>query len=199
MPDPTARNLLDEFATMESTRRPWETLWTQASELVLPSRPILPSDTSASQPMNLPSDRVYDATPIIANEMFASQLSAQLVNPQIRWFALAPPDRRAARSRAVRLWLEGAETTMRSIFSKPSFPSSVHEMALEMGAFGTGAFFTTEQDGELLFLARPLAEIFVRQGPRGNVDGVGRRFELSTRQALEALPEPALPEFGSSP
>lgn len=189
----TERKLLEEIEQMASVRHAWEGLWTQASELVLPSRPILPNDTYPTQPQGLPRTRVFDATAILANEMFAAQLAAQLVNPQIRWFALRAPGERLQRSRTVRLWLEAVEGILRELFSNPRFPTAVHEMALEIGAFGTGTFFVTELRGEIVFMALPLAEVSLRQDERSRVDAVARRVSLSMRQAQAAIPG-GLPE-----
>lgn len=189
MADERAKVLFDEVEEMFGIRRQWEGLWTEAAELVLPSRPILPADTYPVQPQGLPQTRIFDATAILANEMFAAQIAAQLVNPQIRWFALRAPDDRLSRSRDVRRWVEQVEGILRIEFSDPHFATSIHEMALEIGAFGTGIFFVPTVRSEIGFMAIPISEVAIRQDELSRVNAIARRFSLTLRQARAALPQ----------
>lgn len=173
----------------------WDTHWSEIAELVL---------TRANQfiVMRTPGEKleqkVFDSTPIHANELLASGLHSMLTNMATEWFSLSLANPELMKSMSVLEWLEEVQRIMYYEIGRPdaAFSAHMHEDYLEYGAFGTSIMFIAEapdRDG-VRFQARPLHECFVDENAQGVVDTVYRKFSFTVRQAvqqwgLEALHE----------
>ena len=180
-----ADSVLRRQEELAGQRLTWERAWAEIADFVLPRRADFRSRPAPGE-ARTKGGKLFDSTAIHANEMLAAGLHGMLTNPAERWFALkAGPAGGATTADATR-WLEAAEDVMRAVFASPDsrFAPAVHELYLDLGAFGTAAMFVGDRPGEaghaapggVLFRAHHLAEIFPAEGAFGRVDTVYRRF-----------------------
>jgi hypothetical protein len=169
-----------------------ETHWQEVAELVAPRKlDFVGLRTPGEKKMS----RVYDPTGINANEMLAAGLHGMATNPSSKWFSLRMVQKSITtedgtvlkfdESPAVQKYLADVEEIMWARLYQPgtNFTTSIHEMYLDLGAFGTAILFVSQRDdGGLIFECRPLAECIIAENADGRVDTVMRKTDYTVRQ-----------------
>lgn len=137
---------------------------------------------------------IFDATAPQSNETFASGLAAYLVPSTDRWFQLSfanTPESQIDQS--ARRWFDETADLMYHHLSLPSsnFNPTMHEVFLDIGAFGTGVFFQDQHSSGIgaCFKAFPLDSVRIREDFYGRVDTVFRKTEYTVRQVMQAWPD----------
>ncbi len=189
-----ADSVLRRQEELAGERRTWEHAWAEIADFVLPRRASFQARPGPGE-TRVKGGKVFDSTAIHANELLAAGLHGMLTNPAERWFGLKTGAARAGVPADAGRWLEAVEDAMRGVFASPDsrFAPAIHELYLDLGAFGTAAMFVGERLGEaghaapggLLFRTHHLAEIFPSEGAFGQVDTVYRRFSWSARRMVE--------------
>ena len=174
---------------MEGERSSWNTHWQEVSELVMPRRADFVGARAKGDKRGL---KAVDSTAIVANELLSAGLHGMLTNPASKWFTLRVSDSGLMEERNVKLWLESVE---RIIFQElhasiSGFTSHMHELYLDLTAFGTSVMFVGTDDlGKLTFSTRHLKECYLSENPYGIVDTVYRKFEFTVRQIKTRWPD----------
>ncbi len=182
-----AKELKQRMDTMRSARGIWDTHWQQISQVILPyARGFNNTETPGSKLM----DRVYDNTPIWANEQLANALSSQLINPFQRWFQFKMKRKELNDNPEVQLWLDEVEDIVYDVFSSPAanFNSQAHSLFLELGAFGTAGMFIEPTPGispGIKFTALPLRKTFYAEGADGLIDTAFIEIDMSVKQVVD--------------
>ena len=142
-------------------------------------------------------NKIYDSTGIQAVEMLAAGLHGMATNPSSKWFSLKVVNQRVENPDGsgntidinehpqVQKCLSDVEQIIWSRLYAPgtNFTTALHEVYLDLSAFGTAILFVGQQtDGGLLFECRPLAECLIAEGSDGKVDTVFRKSEFTVRQ-----------------
>lgn len=170
----SAEKVVKRYNDLKAMRGTWDSHWREVAELVYPRRDDF--DTKRS-PGEKRQTKVFDSTPIQANELLASGLVGLNINPATTWF-LANTEGMDEESKA---WTSNAAKVMlKEINSANSgFYTAAYEYFLEFGAFGTAGVFIAEGEGNdgIMCQSRALSEIVVAEGPQGHIDTVYRRFE----------------------
>ena len=184
--------ILQTFERTESDRKNWESLWQDIAELVLPRRDFVTRRSQGTERHN----RIFDATAQASNSMLAAGLQQFMVNPQSKWFQLRVPGiENEGEDRAAATWLGQARDLMLAEFNSPdaNFYPTVHEGFMDVTAFGTMSFFVQAgEDGRPNFHSRPWPEAFIQENNKGNIDTYFRKYNLSTRQAIQEFGAEAL-------
>lgn len=171
---------------LEGDRRNWDDHWQEIAEVVFPRRADFTTEVTRGERKNI---RVVDSTAVIANELLGAGLHGMLTNPASKWFKLRLNDLQLMQDEQVRLWLEEVERRIYIALNSPkaNFSSHIHELYLDMTAFGTGVMFIGEdpKTGDLTFSTKHLKECFLAEDSQGFVDTVYRIFEFSTRQIVQ--------------
>lgn len=169
-----AEKIVKRYNELKADRQVWDSHWREVAELVYPRRDDFDTKRAAGEKR---MTKVFDSTPIQANELLASGMVGLNINPATTWFR---PDVEGMDDAAKR-WLSNASDVMLSEINSPDsgFYTAAYEYFLEFGAFGTAGMFVTESEDNdgLLFQARSLSEIAISEGPQGQIDTVYRRFE----------------------
>jgi len=184
-----ARSLLTRFNGLEEARQPWVSSWQELTEYMLPRKNSFTSiGVSNSFRGQTGDERIFDSTPMHALEMLGSSLGGLLTNPSLPWFDISVKDRQLGDSADVRTFLQEARERMVAVFNAEDsgFQTHVHELYLDVALLGTAVMYV-EADNETLvrFSTRPLGEVYVAESVRGQVDTVYRKYEISTRQAIQ--------------
>lgn len=172
--------------SLEGDRRNWDYHWQDIAEVVFPRRADFVTSVVRGERKNT---KVVDSTAIIANELLAAGLHGMLTNPASKWFKLQLTEQDLMKDQQVLLWLEEVERRIYMALNSPSasFASHMHELYLDMTAFGTGVMFIGEDPdtGDLLFSTKHLKECFLAEDAKGFIDTVYRKFEYSARQIVQ--------------
>jgi|TARA_R100000789_G_scaffold811_1_gene2934 hypothetical protein len=177
-----AKELLDRYGKLKVMRGTWESHWQEIGDYVLPRR----ADVTKKQAKGSKrTELVYDGTAIHAAELLASSLHGMLTNAASPWFSLQFKDPMLQGDDAINEWLEECTRQMYQAFNRSNFQQEIHEMYLDLIAFGTGCMFVERSDQEQLrFSTRHISEIFIQENERGVVDTVFRKFKMSARAAF---------------
>lgn len=182
-----AKEIMQKFDMMRSARGVWDTQWQQIAQVILPNaRGFNNTETPGSKLM----DRVYDNTPVWANERLAAALSSQLVNPFQRWFQFKMNRRELNDIPEVQMWLDDIENIVYDVFSSPvaNFNSQAHSLFLELTAFGTAGMFLEPTPGVspgIKFTALPLRKTWYAEGPDHIVDTAFVEIDMTVKQAIQ--------------
>jgi hypothetical protein len=169
-----AEKIVQRYKGLKSDRQIWDSHWREVAELVYPRRDDFDTKRAAGEKR---MTKVFDSTPIQANELLASGMVGLNINPATTWFRASTDGMDDAAKR----WVSNASDVMLNEINAPSsgFYTAAYEYFLEFGAFGTAGIFITEGENSdgLLCQARALSELVIAEGPQGQVDTVYRRFE----------------------
>lgn len=191
--DSQVNQIVKRLEQLESWRSPWEHIWQDCTDYVNPRR----GDFTTKQYRGSRSrfDKVFDSTAPLANEQLASGLHGHLTNTAERWFSLRVPG--VEPTHAMRTWLQGTVDTMFDrCFNIPdtNFVTSVHELYLDIGSYGTAVFYVEDRPGKpIQFRSFHLADCYIAENHEGVVDTLYRKYKHTARQLMQ-LYEPVLPE-----
>lgn len=186
--------IIKRLEQLESWRSPWESLWQDCTDYVNPRR----GDFTTKQFRGSRSrfDKVFDSTAPLANEQLASGLHGHLTNTAERWFSLRVPGNDEP-SLSMRQWLQGTvEAMFDSCFNLPetNFITAVHEMYLDIGAYGTAVFYVEDRPGKpIQFRSFHLADCYVAENHEGMIDTCYRKYKHTARQLMQLYSD-VLPE-----
>ncbi|MBW1989418.1 MAG: head-tail connector protein [Deltaproteobacteria bacterium] len=174
----------ERFEQLAEIRTPWESLWQDCADYVLPRKNDITTEQTQGRRRNT---KVYDSTAINANRILAAGLQGGLSSPSRPWFRLGLEDEDLVQFDPVKTWLETVERIFTQTFYRSNFYTQIHECYLDLGAFGTPCVYVEHDPRKALrFGARHIAEIFIAEDALGRVDTVFRRFgNFTARQAVQ--------------
>jgi hypothetical protein len=156
---------------------------------------ILPSHSRAFQMVGVinqtkgdkRTEHSFDATASLALVKFGAVMESILTPRASRWQRIVPSDKAILQNRAAREWFDDTTNRLFAYRYSPqaNFSSQKQENYIQIGAFGTGPFFTDKFHGApgLRYKACDLADVYFTVDHQGIVDEVYRRITLSARQA----------------
>ena len=179
-----AEALCKRFDTLKSGRGTWESQWQEIAEYVFPRKAEFNVTRTTGDKRGT---KIFDGTGIYANEMLAAGLHGMATNPASRWFSLKMEDEKLSQNDAVKDWLSNVEDLMFAKMHSPrsAVTSSLHELYLDYGSFGTGVMFIGENEKDILFQTRFLGECVLDTNANGKVDTVIRAFTMTVRQCVQ--------------
>ncbi|HYF09590.1 MAG TPA: portal protein [Acetobacteraceae bacterium] len=177
--------ILRRHARALERRRPFEALWQDCHDHVLPR----PGAGAA----------LYDATAADAAEGLAASLLAELTPPWSRWFGLRParlPANEDA-ARSVTAALEDAAETLQGHLDRSNFALEMHQAFLDLVVTGTGVLLVEEapagEASAFRFTALPMREAVLEQGASGLLDTVYRALRMTAAEIAARYPDAMLP------
>jgi hypothetical protein len=182
------KNLADDLIrrqqALAAERAGLDRMWQEIAELVKPMRADF---TFTPAPGDRRAQKVFDATAGLAADNLAAGLWGMITNAANDWFTLRPGQSGGEEDQETRRWLDEVTRRMQAGFagSGQRFYSRVMELYADLVTFGTGVFYSEEDaaTGQVHFSCRHLAECFIAENERDEVDTVFRRFSFSARQA----------------
>jgi hypothetical protein len=107
-------------------------------------------------------------------------------SPARPWFRLSTPDSELNSNQEVKVWLDDVTKRMLRVFRKSNTYDSLHELYLELGAFGTGAMIVV-QDFENVIHCYPLTagEYAISADAKGRVCTLFREYEMTVSQIVK--------------
>ena len=184
-----ATQILERQAVMEARRGNWESMWEDVARLVLPRSDDFRSKHSPGTQRN---QQQYDAFPMAALDKYAAALEGGLIPRSTYWHKMSTGDDGLDDNHEVKLFLEEYNSTLWKARYSPraNFSGQANEKLLSLGAFGTGCLLVEARDtGGTKYRNIHLAEIFIDENNEGIIDTVHRKFEMTTRQAVQTFKE----------
>lgn len=185
----TFDTLNKRFDKLKSERSRWDNHYQEIRDLVNPDAIDF---TRTTQPGDRRTEQILDGTAPWACEQLASGLQSFNTSPSDRWFGLCIEDYDYKNDAAALLWLEAVADLMYSAYNDPrsNTNDSMHEAYLDLGSFGTTVIYQEwdYKDLHIVMRAYALADCFVAENSKGQVDTVFRRTSFSTRQIEQEWP-----------
>jgi hypothetical protein len=193
--DPIAKEVLSRFDRLTVDRRDYESAWQEIRELVMPHH----SDFQRKMPIgDIRSTAIFDGTAVDAAEELANEITINTTSATDRWFSLEVVDDTEGVNQDAEVvgWLEGVADSIYAQYANPAskFYQSIYEANQELVGFGTSILNQEWVDGHLLFRAFPLADCFLDQNNKGQIDTVFRNLEYDSRQLIQEFPDSPLPD-----
>jgi hypothetical protein len=183
MSDTRAIELIARQERLAAERGTIESHWQEIAELVAPMRAEF---TVRRTPGDKRQHRIYDGTPGLAAENLAAGIWGMVTNSANEWFRIEARDDRINEDAEAQRWLEDVSRLMRQAFAANGqrFYARAVDLYADLVTFGTGVFYVEETaDGGAHFACRHLAECYIAENDRDEIDTVYRRFEWTARQA----------------
>ena len=194
------QTVLTRFQRAKERRGAWESHWRDCIDHTLPQRA---GGVGHGEAGGQRGERLFDATAGDAAEQLAASLLAELTPPWSRWFGLAPGhalddgDRDALTPR-----LSAAEAAVQGHLDRSNLATELHQCYLDLVTVGTACLLFEEAPvgarSAFRFMAVPMREAVLDEGPHGQLDVVFRATsmtpdQLAARYGADALP-PTLAE-----
>ena len=173
-----------DFKSAQESRFNFEWTWQRVSDYVIPRRADF---TVQRSPGTRRDYAIYDSTAPWALDQLAAALQTLLTSQSLPWFYLSVRDQALMDRPDVQAWVEDSRQRINAVINDPNtrFQSQIHELYLDLAAFGTGVMFVDYDQGSIHFSTRFLGECFIRQTHYGVVDTCFRLFPLSRSRIIE--------------
>ena len=185
--------LCKRLGVLENERRFYEHVWDEITEYVLPSRGGYSFKDMRHDPERKSKRRV-DSTAINAARVCTARIIAEMTGTSSRWFdyRIANPD--IDNLEIIRRILQNLSDKAYGILNSSSFRLAHVEATSDWVAYGTACMFMGEDEGQLVFKAIPVQELYIAENKFGEVDVVFRKFKLSVRQAAQMWDHEKFPD-----
>jgi len=187
--DYSADETLKRIEKLVGNRGNWESHWQEVAERVLPSysRSFTGHGITQAQGEKR-TELMYDATAALSLIKFGAVMESILCPRSSRWHRIMPMDKAILQNRAARDWFEDTTNKLFAYRYSPraNFASQKQENYLQVGAFGTGPFFTDRFFGKpgLRYKSCSLSDIYFTMDHQGILDEVYRHVPMTARQAV---------------
>ncbi len=187
--DPLAVVLVEQEAFLRGSRATSESLWQQIAELVIPRRATFQEEVTEGV---LRNRKILDSTAARSLELFASFIHTLLNNPSVRWIRVRVSSAPELNDRlVVRKWLEEVSKVIMTELSGPqaNIYSHLHQVYLDLGAFGTAVLFLDgAPGGGLRVRYHQLSGVVIAEGESGHIDTAHLTMDFTPRQARQKWP-----------
>lgn len=195
-----AKTHIKRFRQLQSDRTNIERVWEIIERFVAPYRGDFFKDNTSENAVDWSNREVYDSTAIMASQMLAANMHANLTSPSARWFNMSYNDPKLADNVEARRWIEASSKLVYDEIQASNFNLETAELYTDVACFGTGALIEeelTNKDGDfegLAFTSAGIKEVYFEDG----VDGQPVKFyrhlrwpatKLVDKFGLENLPE----------
>ncbi len=176
-----ASEIIKHYDSLAQLRSPWEALWQELADYVLPQG----GNFLNRQSPVMGRQKIFDSTAPLALGQFAAALESVLTPRAVRWHSLSSAGQED--DRELNTALEELCDHLFNLRYRPEagFANQLHETYLSLGLFGTAVLYVGDLNGTgPIYRARPLSEFFLGEDQYGRIDTVFRHYQLTARQAL---------------
>lgn len=173
---------------LRDEQREWRDHWKTIADYMLPRRgKYLHVDEDDTKEAGRRKDKkIINGSANDALRVVAAGLQGGLTSPSRPWFALTLPDQELMEYAPVREWLQEVRNRMLSVFARSNFYSSVHNIYLELAAFGTAALMI-EENFQTAIRCRPftIGEYAVALDATYRPNTFYRQFSMTAEQMIQ--------------
>lgn len=173
-------------AMLWSERASWLTDWQQLVDYVAPMAGRF-SDTDHNRGDKVQrSKKINDSTGRRALRVLAAGLQAGMSSPARPWFRLSTGDTELDDNYDVKTWLRACEDKMRAVFASGNVYRTLHQLYVELGAFGTGcAVMMPSYDDVVRMMPLTIGEYALALDGEGKVCALVREFSYTVGQLVD--------------
>jgi hypothetical protein len=179
-----ATDLLDRHKSLRKRHDPWNSLWQELSEVMLPNQATF---TRSINPGEQRGGSIYDGTPRLALRDLATTLDGLIKPKSSSWFDTEVDNEDLMEYDEVKLWLEQVKERMwNAIYRKDArFIQRSGEVDLSLACFGWGVLWIQENRARngLLFRSFHNSQVAIDENAEGIIDTISIEEKLSARQA----------------
>jgi hypothetical protein len=166
----TPKQIIDMWSKLKGERGTWETHWQEVADLMFPRKNTI---TVTRSPGEKRAQQLLDNTGVQANELLAGALHGMLTSPNSLWFELTTGDEQLDKDDEVKNWLYDSTLRVHNVLNNSNFQMEVHEMYLDLTAFGTGVMLVEEDDrAHVRFNTKFIADYLIDENHMGFVDRI---------------------------
>ena len=184
--DSAPRTKLEQrWGALKDERASWFGHWADISRYLLPRNGrFFVQDRNKGWSR---TNSIYDSTGTGALRILAAGMMSGMTSPARPWFKLAVPSNNpAAKSPAVKKWLNDATIAMRNIFARSNCYRALHSIYEELAAFGTSAcIVASDPDMVLRFFPLTAGEYAIATNMKGEVVTLYREFQKSVGELVK--------------
>lgn len=181
-----ADDLIKRLDKLKSDRSNWDHHWQEVADIFQPRHA---SFTDQPTPGEKRTQRIYDATPTLVPNRFASAMESLMTPQGFSWHGLTLEDKDLAKFGPVNKWLDAATRRLFTFRYNPhgGFVGATGESYINLGLYGTQILYTEESFGRapIIYKALPLRECYIATSANGLVDTLYRRYKMTVRQAIQ--------------
>jgi hypothetical protein len=178
------QQVITRLGSLKSERATWFLHWQELTTYLLPrnGRYFLQDHNRGWKRHN----NIYDNTGTRALKTLGAGLMGGLTSPARPWFRLGTRDPELATYAPVKQWLADCTRIMLDIFSRSNTYRALHQVYLELGAFGTSANVMLESyDSVIHHYPLTIGEYCIAQDWQGRVTTLYREFERTVAEVVK--------------
>jgi hypothetical protein len=191
----TASELIERAEALEGERHNWEQDWQRIANFILPRKNDIISKRSRGENRN---QKRYSSIGMQSLNNLAASLHGTLTSKAVKWFDLDTGNPEMDRDPRIRDYLQSVASIMWAELNSSNFHSQIHELYLDLAAFGTGAMLQEEASAPgddytgMVFSAYPIQSYLIEEDHRGQVDSVCVKHMMTSRQISGKFGDSAL-------
>lgn len=191
-----ADSVIQDWERGEADRSTFKQHWQEVADYTLPDR----NDYIVErQPGQKRMTKIFDSTPVFAQDMFAGGMQSLLTSPWMQWANLWTHDNRLNNDGEVIDWLQDASEVMYREFSSSqnNFAPASHELYLDEASIGTACMAVLEPRGNIRFATRHMKECVLFENDEDRIDKLVRNWRWTPKQAVQQWGEETLRAAGA--
>jgi hypothetical protein len=176
-------DLKRRWTKLETERSSWRAHWREISDYLLPtSSRFYTSDRNRGTRRH---NNIFDSAGLQALKVLGAGMMAGMSSPARPWFRLTLQDRELAEYDSVKGWLADTQRRMLHIFATSNTYQVLHQVYMELGAFGTSAVVMMEDPVTTIHhYHSPIGEFALANDYRGRVNTLYREFEKTVGEIV---------------
>jgi hypothetical protein len=177
---------------MKAVREPYEVVWEDIGQNVVPNRTVFNTVNPKKGQRN--DLEIYDGTPVAALNLYASGSQGYLLSSSYKWFSLRIPNERLMDNREVRIWLSIVEQVLYGLIQRSNFYKEMYMLFKDGGGLGTATIYTyfDPSSRKAWFNTIHPREVYIAEDDNGEVNIVDRNFMMTSRRMLERFKNDSL-------
>lgn len=171
------------FESVRSKRHNFENRWQELLQYVNPAEADIV--TKRVEQGTSKTDKVYDATPILACKKMAASLHGMLIGFDRAWFKIESADDEINENDEALAWFDLVTKRMQSAIHDPraGFTQALDEVFMDISAVGNGIPVTMEaEDIPVEFGSWGVKECYIVTDASGRIEGLFRMREFTAQQ-----------------
>ena len=176
-------DLKRRWTKLETERSSWRAHWREISDYLLPtSARFYTSDRNRGTRRH---NSIFDSAGLQALKVLGAGMMAGMSSPARPWFRLTLQDRELSEYDSVKGWLADTQRRMLHIFATSNTYQVLHQVYMELGAFGTSAVVMMEDPVTTIHhYHSPIGEFALANDYRGRVNTLYREFEKTVGEIV---------------
>ena len=189
----TVDEYLRQLGMLKQVRQPYEPLWQDVTDYVLPRRSWWNREVTPGQK---PETKMYDTTVLNCVQLLVDGIQGNLLSANLPWLHLVMEDRRLQNLPGVAQYLEQLQQIFLAEYARTNFYPALNEFITDAVALGTAVMFLEDNviEQRIRFLPRHLKECYIAEDAGGRVHTVYRDFPMENQQAWEAWGKELCPQ-----